>query len=97
MGSGIATQNQRLLRSDRLRTRAVVAKHAARVLIAEPEQFAEMPVYEFLGHIPYVSRTRISQWCAKVAVNPLRLGGDLSVGQRILFARLLADFARETA
>jgi hypothetical protein len=78
--------HERLLRQDRLATRSIVSRHVARVLIAEPEQWADWTVYEVLNRIPYVSRARISRFCAKTGLNPLRLGSELSPGQRLLLA-----------
>lgn len=85
---------QELLRVDRLALRRHGARHVARVLLVEHEQFAEMEIGQVLRGIPYVTRERARRWLAHAAVNPMRLGSELTEQQRQSLITELVIFSR---
>jgi hypothetical protein len=81
--------------AERRLVRSIVALHAGRMLLVEPQQFEPMTALNAALSVPYVRPERADEVLRAAGVYPLRRGRDLRQEQRRAFAeQLLVSFGR---
>lgn len=81
--------------AERKLVRSLVALHAARMMMLEPQQFEPMTPLETLEHVPYVRPERAAELIRAAKIKPGRRG--LWLDERDAFAHQLARFAKESS